>query len=87
MTRSSSSGAMPATASASRAACTLRVVVVSSSAAMRRSRMPVRLTIHSSDVSTSFSRSWFDMILDGAYMPQPVISALVIRVLLGAVWL
>src|SRR6185436_10633457 len=78
---------MPATARASRAAWTLRVVVVSLSAAMRRSRMPVRLTIHSSDVSTSFSRSWFVITRDGAYMPQPVISALAIEVLLERMYL
>src|SRR4029077_618153 len=40
---------------------------------MRRSRMPVRSTIHSSDVSTSFSRSWFVSTRSGTYMPVPVI--------------
>src|SRR5262249_19084740 len=43
-----------------------------SGAAMRRSRMPVRSTIHLSDVSTSFSRSWFDSTRSGTYMPVPV---------------
>src|SRR5262245_16535724 len=43
-----------------------------SGAAMRRSRMPVRSTIHSSDVSTSFSRSWFVSTRSGTYMPVPV---------------
>src|SRR6185503_1273124 len=43
-----------------------------SGAAMRRSRMPVRSTIHSSDVSTSFSRSWFVNTRSGTYMPVPV---------------
>ncbi len=32
--------------------------VVSCAAATRRSRIPVRDTIHSSEVSTIFSRSW-----------------------------
>src|SRR5688500_7449206 len=69
---------MPATARASRAAFTLRVEVFSSSAAIRRSRMPVRLTIHSSEVSTSFERSSFVSTRDGAYIPQPVIRAFVV---------
>src|SRR5438093_7250346 len=43
-----------------------------SGAAMRRSRMPVRSTIHSSDVSTSFARSWFVSTRSGTYMPVPV---------------
>ena len=38
-------------------------------AAMRRSRMPVRLTIHSSDVSTIFSRSALDRTRSGTYTP------------------
>src|ERR671915_109998 len=78
MTRSSSDASRPATASASRAALTERVVVVSSSAAMRRSRIPVRVTIHSSDVSTIRDRSSLVRTRDGAYIPQPVISAFVV---------
>src|SRR5688572_33242371 len=88
MTRSSSDGSSPATASASRAAMTLSDVVVSSSAAIRRSRMPVRLTIHSSLVSTMVASSSFVITRDGAYIPHPVIRAfvpvgIVIGLLLG----
>src|SRR5918992_1354526 len=78
MTRSSSDGSRPATASASRAAWTLRVVAVSSSAAMRRSRMPVRVTIHSSEVSTMVDSSALVITRSGAYIPQPVSSAFVV---------
>ena len=42
----------PAAASAARAACSAMSEVVSPSAAMWRSRMPVRCVIHSSEVST-----------------------------------
>src|SRR5215813_9808789 len=35
--------------------------------------MPVRSTIHSSEVSTSFVRSWFVSTRSGTYMPVPVI--------------
>src|SRR5687768_2542540 len=45
---------------------------------MRRSWIPVRLTIHSSEVSTSRVRSSFVMTRDGAYIPQPVITAFVL---------
>src|SRR6187431_1140747 len=84
MMRSRSVASRPATARASREAWTLRVAVVSSSAAMRRSRMPVRLTIHSSEVSTIVDSSSLVMTRDGAYIPQPVISAFVVIVeLLG----
>src|SRR4029077_7991064 len=75
ITRSSDIGSTPATASASRAAWTLRVVVFSSSSAMRRSRIPVRDTIHSSEVSTSLARSSLVITRDGAYIPHPVITA------------
>src|SRR5439155_5341772 len=47
----------------------------SSSAAMRRSRIPVRSTIHSSEVSTSRSRSRLVRTFCGTYMPVPVIVA------------
>ena len=54
---------------------------------MRRSRIPVRETIHSSDVSTSLARSSFVITRDGAYIPHPVITALVIEELLvGRSW-
>src|SRR5207344_1633382 len=43
-----------------------------SGAAMRRSRIPVRSTIQSSDVSTSDSRSRFVRTRSGTYMPVPV---------------
>ncbi len=46
--------------------------VVSLAAATRRSRIPVRVRIHSSEVSTIRSRSWLVRICDGAYRPQPV---------------
>ena len=52
-----SSGLIPATAIARSAATAAIEAVVSWAAATRRSRMPVRLTIHSSDVSTIRSRS------------------------------
>ena len=52
MMRSTSAGAMPRQASALRAACSARSDVVSAGAAMCRSRMPVRVRIHSSLVST-----------------------------------
>jgi hypothetical protein len=57
MMRSTSPGVIPADAIASRAACVARSEVVSSSAAMCRWRMPVRVRIHSSLVSTRFARS------------------------------
>jgi len=47
----------PAASSAGRAAATARSEVNSPSAAMRRSRMPVRSTIHSSLVSSRAARS------------------------------
>jgi len=57
MMRSMSSGVRPAASSARRLACSARSLVASFSATIWRSRMPVRLTIHSSVVSTRFSRS------------------------------
>ena len=57
MIRSICSGVMPARSMASRAALVAMSEVNSSSAAMRRSLMPVRVVIHSSVVSTIFSRS------------------------------
>src|SRR5437899_5955243 len=47
----------------------------SSSCAMRRSRMPVREMIHSSDVSTIFSRSAFVRTRAGRDEPVPLIIA------------
>src|SRR5262249_44213033 len=68
MSRASSS----AISSARWLAINARSLDASCGAAMRRSRMPVRSTIHSSDVSTSFSRSRFDSTRSGTYMPVPV---------------
>lgn len=42
---------------------------------MRRSRMPVRVTIHSSEVSTIRSRSAFVKTCSGRAMPHPVMAA------------
>src|SRR5215510_4923472 len=53
-------------------AISARSLEACSGEAMRRSRMPVRSTIQSSDVSTSFSRSWFVSTRSGTYMPVPV---------------
>ena len=39
---------------------------------MRRSLMPVRVVIHSSEVSTIFSRSALVRIFSGTYEPTPV---------------
>ena len=52
-----SSGSIPAVRIARKDATAAIEAVVSWAAATRRSRMPVRLTIHSSDVSTIRSRS------------------------------
>ena len=52
-----SSGWRPATAIARSEATAAIEAVVSSAAATRRSRIPVRVRIHSSDVSTIRSRS------------------------------
>src|SRR6266487_3053281 len=42
---------------------------------MRRSRIPVRSRIHSFEVSTMRSKSWFVSTRSGTYMPVPVIVA------------
>ena len=55
--KSISPGSTPARSIACWAARSARSDVASSSATTWRSRMPVRCTIHSSDVATSFSRS------------------------------
>ena len=57
--RSSSSADTPAMRSASLAAAAARSLVASFSAAIRRCRIPVRVVIHSSEVSTIFARSSF----------------------------
>ncbi len=56
---------------ARRAASTARSDVHCQSAAMRRSLMPERETIHSSVVSTNFSRSAFVSTRSGTYEPVP----------------
>ena len=54
------------------AAFAARSLVNSPSAAMRRSRMPVREVIHSSEVSTIFSSSALVSTLSGRYLPVPM---------------
>ena len=61
-----SSGSSPATAIARRAATAAIEAVVSWAAATRRSRIPVRVRIHSSLVSTIRSRSAFVRTPSGA---------------------
>ena len=61
-----SSGSMPAVRMARSDATAAIDAVVSCAAATRRSRMPVRETIHSSVVSTMRSRSWLVRTWDGA---------------------
>src|SRR5687768_6857058 len=74
--RSISSAVSPAVSSACRAAVTDSEVVLSSGPTMRRSLMPVRLVIQSSEVSTIRSRSALVSTRSGTAMPQPVIAAL-----------
>ncbi len=57
MMSSTSVGSRPRRSRASRAARTARSLVAVPGSARRRSRIPVRVRIHSSDVSTIFSRS------------------------------
>ena len=64
--RSISSGSIPAVRIARIAATAAIDAVVSWAAATRRSRIPVRVTIHSSDVSTIRSRSWLVRTCSGA---------------------
>src|SRR4051812_26930636 len=73
MMRSISSAVMPAFSSALCAAFAAMSLVHSPSAAMRRSPMPVRERIHSSDVSTIFSNSAFVRMRSGRYEPVPII--------------
>jgi hypothetical protein len=64
--RSTSSGSIPAVRIARSEATAAIDAVVSSAAATRRSRIPVRDTIHSSLVSTIRSRSLFVSTCAGA---------------------
>ncbi len=65
ISRSIDAGSAPASSSARRAAGRQMSVSASSSAAIRRSRIPVRVMIHSSEVSTSSARSAFVRIRSG----------------------
>ena len=66
-----SSGVRPACLIAAAPASMARLAVVSPSPATRRSRMPVRSTIHSSLVSTRCSRSALVSRCSGTAVPQP----------------
>ena len=57
------------------AASVAKNAVVSSSVVTCRVLIPVRVVIHSSEVSTNFDMSWFVSILAGAKAPLPVITA------------
>ena len=76
--RSTSSAVLPAAARARRPATAPNSEA--STWLIRRSLIPVRVVIHSSDVSTSCSRSWLESTLGGMHLPHPVISALRIGV-------
>src|SRR5262245_39571391 len=69
--RSMSSACSPAFCRAARAAASPSEAVVSSVAAIWRWRMPVRCTIHSSEVSTTPSKSVFFMMRRGSAEPIP----------------
>ncbi len=71
--RSMSSGSSPAAAMARRAA--ISAMSVAGTCEMRRSLIPLRVVIHSSLVSTIFSRSALLNTAGGRALPQPVISA------------
>src|SRR5882724_6222248 len=71
MIKSISSSRTLACSIARRAASTARSDVHCQSGAMRRSLIPERDTIHSSVVSTSFSRSAFVRMRSGTYEPVP----------------
>src|SRR5437879_5348965 len=72
---SSSAGCTPEAASALRAALAASENVVVPGSAMRRRRMPVRSTIHWSEVSTIRSRSALERIRSGTSTPRPMIAA------------
>src|ERR1044072_2774515 len=72
---STSRASTPAISSARWQAINARSLEACPVDAIRRSRMPVRSTIHSSEVSTSFARSAFVSTRSGTYMPVPVIVA------------
>src|SRR5262245_46471157 len=72
---STSEGSNHAISSARRAATTARSDEASPAATMRRSWMPVRSRIHSSDVSTIFSRSKLVITPSGTCIPVPTMVA------------
>ena len=73
ISRSTSLPSTPACASASRAAGSATSDSASSFDAIRRSRIPVRSKIHSSDVSTYCASSSFVTMRSGTLQPRPVI--------------
>jgi len=73
MMPSNSDAVVPARQSAFTAASLPMVDTVSSGRAKRRSRMPVRSTIHWSDVSSVFSKSALVTIRSGIETPSPAI--------------
>src|SRR2546428_9572126 len=75
MIRSTWEARRPAELSACSAARVANWDMYSSSAAICRSRMPVREAIHSSDVSTIFSRSAFVRTRSGRADPVPLMTA------------
>ena len=76
--RSNSFGDIFADSRATLAASIARVDEDSFSPAMRLSRIPVRVRIHSSEVSRVFSRSSLVRTFSGRNMPVPAISALIL---------
>ena len=73
------SGVSPACLIAAAPASMARVAVVSPGPAIRRSRMPVRSTIHWSLVSTRCSRSALVRRWSGSAVPHPAIAARMLR--------
>ena len=73
ISRSTVAASTPAISSARMQAGSAMSVIASSGLAIRRSRMPVRETTHSSVVSMNSRRSSFVMIRSGTWQPRPVI--------------
>ncbi|MPM76715.1 hypothetical protein SDC9_123714 [bioreactor metagenome] len=71
--RSISSAFTPASSNARSAALVAKSDVAWRASATRRARIPVRSTIHSSDVSNIFSKSLLVTIFSGTYEPIPKI--------------
>ncbi len=71
MIMSMSLAVRPAAAIALFAASAAMSLVTIPGSAIRLSRMPVRSMIHSFDVSTIFSRSWFVRMVGGKKWPVP----------------